>query len=141
MDWGNIEKLIRKYENAETTLAEEQLLKEVFQGDDIPLHLQEYKLLFNSYRVFKDDEHKPTLKLPKSKINWNYLSIAASVLILFSLSIGYQEYNKREQAKKAFAETKQALELLSHQMNKGNLAFVQLKEYQYTTEKIFNIPK
>lgn len=141
MDWGNIEKLISKYENAETTLAEEQLLKEVFEQENVPIHLLEYKMLFHSYTVFKTDEFKPLLKVSKKKVNWNLISIAASILILFTLSIGYNEYNKREQARKAYIETKEALDMLSYNMNKGNLAFVHLKEYQYTTEKIFNVPK
>ncbi len=141
MDWGNIEKLLEKYENAETTLAEEKFLKEFFQNDEVPEHFQDYKVLFSSYSAFKEDEFKPMLNISKKKFNWYYLSIAASILLLFSISLGYNEYDKRIQAQKAYTETKQALDLLSYNMNKGNMAFVQLKEYQYTTEKVFNVPK
>ncbi|MDP3353007.1 MAG: hypothetical protein Q8S44_04630 [Flavobacteriaceae bacterium] len=141
MDWGKIEILLEKYENAETTLAEEQLLKSVFEKDDIPIHLQSYKMLFKTYSASKVESFKPELKVNKTTFNWRYLSIAASILILFSVSIGYQQYEKKQKAKAAFAETKKALDLLSQNMNKGNLAFVQLKEYQYTTDKIFNSPK
>ena len=31
--------------------------------------------------------------------------------------------------------------MLSYQMNKKNMAYVQLKHYQNTTDKIFNSPK
>ncbi|MDO9260416.1 MAG: hypothetical protein Q7U08_00545, partial [Flavobacteriaceae bacterium] len=77
----------------------------------------------------------------KSIFKWKYFSAAASILILFSMGITYQQYENRQKAAAAFAETKKALDLISHHMNKGNLAFVQLKEYQYTTDKIFISPK
>jgi hypothetical protein len=141
MDWDKIEILLDKFENAETNLAEEQLLKSVFEKEEIPIHLQSYKMLFNTYTASKVESFKPELKVIKTSFNWRYLSIAASILILFSVSIGYQQYEKKQKAKEAFTETKKALNMLSQNMNKGNLAFVQLKEYQYTTDKIFNSPK
>jgi hypothetical protein len=141
MDWDKIEILLEKYENAETTLAEEQLLKSVFEQEEIPIHLHSYKLLFNTYSAIKDETLKPLIKIKKSIFKWKYFSAAASILILFSMGITYQQYEKRQKAAAAFAETKKALDLISHHMNKGNLAFVQLKEYQYTTDKIFISPK
>lgn len=141
MDWDKIEKLLEKYENAETTLTEEQLLKSVFEKEEIPIQLQSYKILFNSFTANKIELFKPKLKIEKVKINWKYLSIAASFLLLFSASIGYQQYEKKQKAKEAFIETKNALDMLSYQMNKKNMAYVQLKHYQNTTDKIFNSPK
>lgn len=141
MDWDKIEILLEKYENATTTLAEEQWLKSIFEKEEIPTHLQSYKMLFNTYTAFKVETFEQKLKVNKIAFNWKYISIAASVLILFSVSIIYQQYDEKQKATAAFAETKKALDMLSHQMNKGNLAFVQLKEYQYTTDKIFNSPK
>lgn len=141
MDWDKIEILLEKYENAATTLAEEQLLKSVFEKEEIPIHLQSYKMLFNTYTALKVETFEQKLKVDKPVFNWKYWSIAASIVLLFSLSIGYQQYDKKQKAAAAFAETKKALHMLSHHMNKGNLAFVQLKEYQYTTDKIFNSTK
>lgn len=141
MDWDKIELLLEKYENAATTIAEEQLLKEVFEKEEIPIHLQSYKMLFNTFTAIKEESFNKKLNVNKTRFNWKYLSLAASVLVLFSLSIGYYEYDKRSRAEEAFADTKKALDMLSHNMNKGNLAFVQLKEYQETTNKIFNSPK
>ncbi len=140
MDWDKIEILLEKYENAATTLAEERWLKSVFEQEEIQIHLQSYKMLFNSYTAFKDDSLKPEIEINKSSFNRKYLSIAVSILILFSMSIGYQQYDRKQKAKAAYAETKKALDMLSYQMNKKNMAFVQLKHYQYTTDKIFNSP-
>lgn len=141
MDWDRIVELIQKYENAETTLAEEQLLKSVFLTEKVPDNLYHYKLLFATYKESKDELFEPKLEIKNTAFKWSYLSIAASIVLLFSVGIGYQQYEKRQEAKLAFEETKKALDMLSNNMNKGNLAFVQLKEYKHTTDKIFNTPK
>ena len=38
MELANINELLVKYENAETTLQEEQMLKKYFQQDTVPAH-------------------------------------------------------------------------------------------------------
>ncbi len=42
MELANIEKLVEKYLNAETTLQEERTLKNYFIGGNVAIHLQEY---------------------------------------------------------------------------------------------------
>lgn len=49
MDSRKIEQLIEKYWSCETTLEEEALLKEYFEGDDIPEGLGESGLLFQYF--------------------------------------------------------------------------------------------
>src|SRR5699024_6558640 len=46
MTKGEIKKLIDKYEEGQTTLREEQVLRDYFQQEDIPDELQEYANLF-----------------------------------------------------------------------------------------------
>ena len=46
MELNRLEKLISRYEEGETTLAEEKELREYFSQEEIPEHLETYALLF-----------------------------------------------------------------------------------------------
>ena len=46
MELANIEKLLEKYQNATTTIAEENKLKDYFLSNNVAPHLQEYQALF-----------------------------------------------------------------------------------------------
>ena len=86
-------------------------------------HLQEYTMLFSYFKQSKDETFTKTIQLKpeKTKKNWKWLSVAASVVLLFSVFIGndqYQEYQQRKQ----FAQITQALKLVSTNLNKGNEA-------------------
>jgi hypothetical protein len=50
MELANIEKLVEKYLNAETSLKEEQTLKHYFTNGNVAPHLQEYSYLFNYFK-------------------------------------------------------------------------------------------
>ena len=78
MELANIEKLIEKYENAETSLQEEQVLTEYFQQDSVPAHLLEYKALFNYFNESSTERYTKTIPLKSKKSNWKWLSIAAA---------------------------------------------------------------
>ena len=51
MELTNIEKLLVKYENAETTLEEENSLRTYFSSNEVAPHLKEYQLIFNTLKV------------------------------------------------------------------------------------------
>jgi len=96
MELANIEKLVEKYENAETTLQEEAILKNYFTQEEVAPHLQDYKFMFTYFATAKDETYTKTIKLdPKKskKRNLQWLSVAASVALLFSVFIGKQHYD------------------------------------------------
>ncbi|MDX8554870.1 hypothetical protein MK851_14730 [Tenacibaculum sp. 1B UA] len=121
MELANIEKLLDKYLDAETTLQEEQTLQEYFTSNDVAPHLQEYSMMFGYFKQSKDETFTKTIQLEpeKTKKNWKWLSVAASVVLLFSLFMGNEEYKKHQQ-RKQFAQIKEALQLVSVNLNKGN---------------------
>ena len=91
MELANIEKLVEKYENAETTLQEEAILKNYFTKEEVAPHLQEYSFMFNYFTTVKDETYTKTIKLePKKskKINFKWLSVAAAIVLLFSVFRG-----------------------------------------------------
>ncbi|MGJ8743231.1 hypothetical protein [Polaribacter sp.] len=138
MELANIEKLIEKYLNAETTLQEETTLKNYFTGGNVAQHLQEYEYMFSYFKAGKDETYTKTIKLePKKskKRNLKWLSVAASVVLLFSVFIGKNQY-KRYQAEKQFNQVSDALKLLSTNLQKGEVAVANLYVYEDTVNKI-----
>lgn len=83
MDWDKIAFLLEKYENAETTLAEEQFLKTVFEQESIPDYLQSYQWMFRTYSINKKESLNLQIKLKKSVFDWKYFSIAGSIVLFF----------------------------------------------------------
>ncbi|AZJ31578.1 MULTISPECIES: hypothetical protein [Tenacibaculum] len=153
MELANIEKLLDKYLDAETTLQEEQTLQEYFTSNNVAPHLQEYSMMFGYFKQSKDETFTKTIQLKpeKTKKNWKWLSVAASVVLLFSVFMGNEEYKKYQQ-RKQFAQIKEALQLVSVNLNKGNDALYavsnnlkkgndaieQLGAYEETVNKVIN---
>ena len=63
MELANIEKLVEKYENAETTLQEEAALKKYFTEGNVAPHLQEYAYMFTYFATVKEDTYTKNHKV------------------------------------------------------------------------------
>ncbi len=146
MELSNIENLLEKYENAETSLNEEALLKEYFSQEDIPTHLTAYKPLFVYYTQNKEERFTKALPLKRNKSNYWWLSIAASVALVFSVyfmndtGIGNLSSQEQKEAELAFQETQKAFQLISQNLNKGgNVAIAGLSEFEKAHNKVFKV--
>ena len=140
MELASIEKLIVKYLNAETTLQEENTLKNYFTGGNVAPHLQEYIELFSYFAIAKDETFDKPIRLKtESKVRRNFcrLSIAASFALMFSVFVGYNQY-QRYQAEKKFAEISKGLKLLSNTWKKGENAVAGLYAYEQAVNKILD---
>ena len=140
MELVNIEKLLEKYLNAETTIAEENKLKNYFLGDDVAPHLEEYRAIFGYFTASKNEKFTKTIQLKSQNRNWKWLSVAASIVLLVSVYNGYQK-NQQVKAEKVYNETLFAFSLLSTNLNKGTTAISELQEFETTTNKVFKRPK
>lgn len=139
MELTKIEKLLVKYENAETSLQEEQVLKTYFSQDNIAPHLEQYKVLFTYFSVAKKETLRKPIVLSKHKRNYKWLSVAASIVLLFSVFIGQQQYKNYQEKKKAmeiYAQVSEGLKLLSTNLKKGENAVERLYTYENTAKKI-----
>jgi hypothetical protein len=140
MESNRIDQLLVKYLDAETTLQEEALLQDYFQNSNVAPHLEEYRALFGYFSESKTERYTKTIQLNTQQKNWKWLSVAASVVLLFSVYTGYENNQDRKEARVAFENTKNAFQLLSKNMNKGTAAMAYLGEYETTTNKIFKQP-
>lgn len=143
MDSKEIEQLLEKYWNCETSLEEEQQLRDYFRGNDIPGSLKETSELF---RYFEKQKHEPLagqgfdselMKRIKSerpegkvvKLMFNVARIAAGLVVVVAATyfVG-QEIRKSyppeiadtySDPKLAFEETKKALMMISKGFGKA----------------------
>jgi len=140
MELVNIEKLLEKYLDAETSIAEENELKNYFSGAHVAPHLEEYRKMFGYFSASKKEKFTKTIQLKSRKLNWKWLSVAASAVLLVSVYTGYQK-NQQAKAEKIYEETQYAFTLLSANLNKGTAAISELQEFETTTNKILKQPK
>ena len=155
---NNIEKLIEKYNNAETTLQEEETLKTYFKSNNVAPHLEHYKSMFLYFSESKKEQYTKDVPLNTKKTKlYQWISVAAVAVLMLGLVvpnfIGPTEEEKQE-ALLAYNQTIEAFNLISIGMNEGkqqlnSLALVSdnlnqgievaghLSEFTKTTNKIF----
>ena len=138
MELNNIEKLLEKYLEATTTVVEEEMLREYFTKEEVPLHLKEYASMFQYFSIAK--EEKFTKKVPlkprkRSYIKW--ISVAAVSILIFGIYFG-RSYQEQREAEYAYQETKKALSLLATNLGKGTEKVAYLREFEETKQKIYN---
>ena len=148
MELAKIEKLVAKYENAETSLQEEGILRDYFLSDNVAPHLEEYQMMFTYFQASQDETYNKTLEFKtEKKRNYKWLSIAASVAVLFSVYIGIPKEEKQIplnslsdlsiEERFHYDQAQKALQMLSGKLNKGNEAFNNLYAYENSVNKIF----
>lgn len=120
---NNIEKLIEKYENAETSIKEEKILQEYFQREDVPSHLEVYKPMFNYFSLTRTEQFTKEVPLGTKNTSWyKWLSVAAVAVVMFGVYMsqlaGPTEAEKRE-ALMAYNQTMEALSMVSNQLENG----------------------
>ena len=137
MELANIEKLVEKYLNAETSLQEEATLKNYFTEGLVAPHLQEYQSMFIYFATTKDETFTKAIQLEPKKSkrrNLKWISVAASVMLLFSV-FGKQKYDEYK-VEQQFEQVSNALKMLSTNLQKGDKAFERLYTYENTVNKI-----
>jgi hypothetical protein len=143
MDSKHIEALLEKYWNAETTLEQEQELREFFKGSEVPENLNEAATLFRYFEEekskklnenFDADVTKKVQQRQGGKIipmtNWFQIARVAAgiVVVVAAVYLTGAEIRKRtpkeiadteSDPKLAFEETKKALMMISKNFHKA----------------------
>ncbi len=143
MELHKIEILIEKYFEAETSIAEEKLLRDYFASSDVAQHLERYRPMFSYFSEAREVVSEQKMAGPRRQFRW--VSVAASVAVL--LGVGTFAYINTTQSnaelgtysdpEQAFRQTHQALELLSTQVNKGVESVQYIEEFDAAKERIF----
>jgi hypothetical protein len=137
MELANIEKLVEKYLNAETSLQEEATLRNYFTEGSIAPHLQEYESIFGYLKKSKDETFTKTIRLETKKTrskNLKWISVASSLALFVSVYAGFKSY-KHKELERQYAQVSNALNLLSSNLKKGERAIAQIQAYENTVNK------
>jgi len=143
---NNIEKLLEKYENGETSLKEEQVLKSYFTSDTVAPHLEVYKSMFTYFSVNKQAQFTKDIPLTlinkKGTRNFNYkwISVAALALLMlgfyFGTSLQDGDLGTYENPQLAFNEFSKSMEMISTKFNKGAVTVSYLNEVNKGTSTL-----
>jgi len=155
MEPDKIEDILEKYFEGETSVAEENQLREYFSSSNVAQHLEQYKPMFGYFSQTKEQmsTHEIPL-LPKSrdkKRNVAWLSIAASAVVLLGIGTYFfvseqkettavasqTELGTYQDPEEALKATQKALALLSNNVNVGIESVHYIKEYEQSKNKIF----
>ncbi|PIF01319.1 MAG: hypothetical protein CR994_01830 [Maribacter sp.] len=137
MELKKIEELLEKYLDANTSIAEEKELRSYFSQENAPAHLKQYAPMFQYLSTAKEERYTKELSFRNKGSNYKWLSIAAMVVLFLGIYFG-NEYQEKKEAEYAFNETMKALTLLADNFNKGTEKIAYLKEFENTTQKIYN---
>lgn len=160
---NNIEKLLEKYENGETSLKEEQVLKNYFKNDTVAPHLEMYKSMFDYFLVNQQEQFTKDVPLKTKRIfNYKWISVAAVAVLMLGFYFNepivnsYNEYayGTYSEPQEALNELENSLAMISShfnkgtstvnyldEMNKGTSTLGYLNEIENTTSIIFKTNK
>lgn len=148
MEWDKIEIILEKYFRGETSIDEENELRNYFSSSNVAQHLEQYKPVFGYFSLAKEQKLMQDIPLQSKKRNVAWLlSIAASVVVLLGIGLyGYFNYDTVNQSQKlgtyddpevAFRETQRALSMLSNHINTGIGSVQYIQEYDNSKNLIF----
>ena len=87
-----IQQMIERFLNGETTNAEEQMLYDYFAGEDVSPELMQYREMFRWYSAGMPEDKGKKRSLPLRRI----LALAASVLLLVGIGFGIHRYQQQQ---------------------------------------------
>ena len=143
---NSIEKLLEKYDNGETTLKEEQQLKDYFSQETVPPHLEVYKSMFQYFLHTQEEQFTKDVPLkPKKTINlYKWISVAAVAVLMLGVytQIGNTQSDDplvglTEEEKITYYQTKEVLAMISNNLDKGTSTINMMSEnFDKGTDKV-----
>ena len=137
---NNIEKLLEKYENGETTLKEEQQLKNYFSQETVASHLEMYKPMFAYFKVNQQEQFTKDVPLKTKRIfNYKWISVAAVAVLMIGFyfkSNTQEDLGTYDDPQMAYNEVVKSLAMISTHFNKGTSTVNYLNEMNKGTSTI-----
>ena len=138
MELANIEKLLDKYLEGQSSIADEKILREYFLSNNVASHLEQFTPLFQYFIDAKKETFTKTVPLKPRKKYYKWISVAALVIFCTSMFTYVYENDKQDdEAVYVYYKTKEALQLLSNKFNKGAEKVAYLNGFEQTKNTVF----
>jgi len=144
MELNKLESLLKKYEEGNTSLVEEKQLQQYFSSEEIPAHLQSFKMIFAYSAKEKNRTYKGKIQLTSKKGQYFFIGIAASILLAIGIfawqnnireEIPQHNLGTIEDPQEAYQKTKEALQMVAEVFNSGKEDLEYLGEFNKTKNK------
>ncbi len=142
---NDIEKLLEKYENGETSLKEEQQLKHYFSNETVEPHLEMYKLMFTYFLGNKEEQFTKDVPLKTKKtFNYKWISVAAVAVLMLGFYFNNPPVETCQEnivgsycdPQEALDEVSKSLAMISSHFNKGKNTINYLNEMEKGTSTL-----
>lgn len=145
MELQKIRELLEKYDAGETSLVEENALREYFQNNEVPADLKSYGVLFSFSEKTRTQKMQREVELPSQTKGNKYLwtAIAASIIVIVGLfffqnkpmEMNHSDLGTVQDKEEALQKSMEALKMVSELMNEGKEDLIYLKEFNNTKDK------
>lgn len=144
MELTKIEALLHRYEEGDTSLAEEQILKDYFTNEEVPPHLNEYQSLFTYTVKARTTSFNRDIPYKRKKTKFAFAGIAASIVIAIGLFLALnnpvqeleqQQLGTIEDPGEAYIKAKETLLMVSGALNFGQEELVYVEEFDKAKNK------
>ncbi|MGI9551439.1 MAG: hypothetical protein ACR2MT_09585 [Aurantibacter sp.] len=135
MELDNIERLMEKYFEATTTVAEEETLRAYFEQESVASHLERYAPMFQYFSNAKKERFTKQVPLKPRKKHYGWISAAAAVVICIGLYFNQPTTIEEEYSPEEIAAAQEALALLGNNFSKGTQQISHLEEFEKNTNK------
>ncbi len=121
-----IEQLLKKYDNGETSLQEEQQLKHYFTQETVAPHLEVYKSMFQYFLQTQQEQFTKDVPLKPRKTFTLYKWISVAAVAVIMLGVYTQVGNSRsfsdlsDEELYAYNQTMKVFNLVSSKLNQGS---------------------
>lgn len=144
MESDKIQALLDKYEDGNTSLAEEKILQEYFTSGDVPAHLQEYNLLFSYTARERTSSYDKEVKVGTRRRGFAFAGVAASIILAIGLfaslnsgseDLYQQDLGTIEDPEEAYYKAKETLQMVSSVLNTGTEEIAYIEEFNKAKNK------
>ena len=144
MELSNIEKLLIKYEDGNTSVEEEKILQKYFTSGTVPAHLKEYQSMFSFSANAREHTYKGKVLPQKKRRRFAWMGIAASIVIAMGIFLTVNNTTKEleehtlgtiEDPEEAYLKARETLLLVSQAFNTGKEDLTYVEEFDKAKNK------